>query len=276
MNYKILFVLILPVLFLALTSCSTPIVLNDKSAVQGVWWWDDSLDYSYLEFAHENGIDEIYYCDSSFDADTESFIQKSNALGINVYFLCGEYQWIENRDSFDSLISSYIEFQNNHTYIFEGVHLDVEPHQHPQFAQRRTELIAEYINFILQTTSKYPNIKFDADIPFWLDDVITFAGQTKEAYKFLIDYCNRTFIMSYRDTAQGIYDVAKDELEYAKTVNKMLFLGVETGDEEDVVTFAQENKKYMYDELKKLYNLVDYNYGLSIHHIKSWYELKSD
>ena len=120
------------------------------------------------------------------------------------------------------------------------------------------------------------NIKFDADIPFWLDDVITFDGQTKEAYKFLIDYCNRTFIMSYRDTAQGIYDVAKDELEYAKTVNKMLFLGVETGDEEDVVTFAQENKQYMYDELKKLYNLVDYNYGLSIHHIKSWYELKSD
>ena len=81
--------------------------------------------------------------------------------------------------------------------------------------------------------------------------------------------------MSYRDSAEKIFDVAREELEYSSSVNKPIFLGVETGDEEDVVTFNQESKSYMYSELNKLSSLSNLNFGVSIHHIKSWLELKN-
>ena len=27
----------------------------------GVWWWDNRIDETYLDFAKENGVNEIYY-----------------------------------------------------------------------------------------------------------------------------------------------------------------------------------------------------------------------
>ena len=82
--------------------------------------------------------------------------------------------------------------------------------------------------------------------------------------------------MSYRDSAEKIFDVAREELEYSSSVNKPIFLGVETGVEEDVVTFNQESKSYMYSELNKLSSLSNLNFGVSIHHIKTWSELKNN
>lgn len=34
--------------------------------VFAVWWWDNRLDETYLEFAVEQGVNEIYYYASSF------------------------------------------------------------------------------------------------------------------------------------------------------------------------------------------------------------------
>ena len=241
----------------------------------GVWWWDNRLDSSYLEFAVNNGVDEIYYYTSTFSENNRSFIQSANGYDVSVYWLTGEYTWIENPQDFYSELEKYISFQENSESTFSGVHLDVEPHQHPNFEERREEFIGSYISFIYNVTTSFPNISFDLDIPFWLDDIITFNGQTKEAYKFLIDYADRTFIMSYRDSAERIFDVAREELEYSSSVNKPIFLGVETGVEEDVVTFNQESKSYMYSELNKLSSLSNLNFGVSIHHIKTWSELKN-
>ena len=260
----------------ALCACGGNIAPRlDIQNTLGVWWWDNRLDSSYLEFAVNNGVDEIYYYTSTFSENNRSFIQSANSYDVSVYWLTGEYTWIENPQDFHSELEKYISFQENSENTFSGVHLDVEPHQHPNFEERREELIGSYISFIYNVTTSFPNISFDLDIPFWLDDIITFNGQTKEAYKFLIDYADRTFIMSYRDSAEKIFDVAREELEYSSSVNKPIFLGVETGDEEDVVTFNQESKSYMYSELNKLSSLSNLNFGVSIHHIKTWSELKN-
>lgn len=82
--------------------------------------------------------------------------------------------------------------------------------------------------------------------------------------------------MSYRDGAEKIYNVGKDETEYAKTINKDIFLAVETKKIEETpqITFYEEGKKVMYDELKKLTNQYK-DIGVSVHHIESWKELKN-
>lgn len=241
----------------------------------GVWWWDNRLDDSYLDYAVDNDVDEIYYYTSTFSESNNEFIKKANNNKIDVYWLCGDYRWIEDYSSFQEKMNDFLDYQNKNTSgKFEGVHLDVEPHQHEEFDSRREELILLYIDFLNKTTNDYPQVHFDADIPFWLEDVVTYNGETKEAYKFVVDIVNRVFVMSYRDSAEQILNVGSAELEYANQNNKPVFLCVETGNEEDIVTFLEEGKKYMNEQIALLEELTNLKYNIAIHHIKTWRELK--
>ena len=81
--------------------------------------------------------------------------------------------------------------------------------------------------------------------------------------------------MSYRDSAEKIYNFAKDEVEYATKNNKKLILGVETQNvDENIVTFYEEGKEFMNQELKLLRELIPKSFGIAIHHIVSWFDLK--
>ena len=111
-------------------------------------------------------------------------------------------------------------------------------------------------------------------MPFWLDDDVTLLGKTKRAYEHIIDNANRVTLMSYRDTAEAIFNVSKDEIEYAKLVGKILNLGVETKSSEgDNVSFQEEGKSVMYSEIEKLRNKIPSNFGVSIHQIATWKDL---
>ena len=80
--------------------------------------------------------------------------------------------------------------------------------------------------------------------------------------------------MSYRDSSQGIINVSKEEIEYAKENNKTIFLGVETkSNEGDHVSFQEEGKKIMMEEIEKLKKEIPNYFGISIHQIKTWYDL---
>lgn len=241
----------------------------------GVWLWDERAGDEYLQFAYEKQIDEIYYCAESFSQINSTFIEKAHSKNMKVYLLCGDYRWIEEPSGLVETISQYNEFNNQYpTTRFEGIHLDVEPHQFADFEGNKDYYMQKYVEFVYDITATYTDIKFDFDIPSWFNTIVTMGEEEKNAYKFVFDYADRVFVMSYRDSAEQIYQVAKDELEYAKSINKPIFLSVETGREEDIVTFETEGKAYMYKELKKLKSLVNQEYGLSIHHLKSWYKLK--
>ena len=82
--------------------------------------------------------------------------------------------------------------------------------------------------------------------------------------------------MSYRDSASGMLSVASEEIEYAHSLVKQIFLGAETGEEEDIVTFIQEGKDYFYSQMALLEQSLPYsNMGLSIHDIERWRALKN-
>lgn len=250
---------------------------NGEKRIQslGVWWWDTALTIDYLEFAKEEGVTEIYYCDSNFNNETREFIRQANARNIKVYWLAGEYQWLENADALYEKIEKFNQFQDFYSKTkFAGIHLDIEPHQHKDFDNRRLELIKNLINLSYNLKNSYPNISFDYDIPFWFDDEISYNEKTLPAYAHIINYSSRTFLMSYRDSAEKIYDVSKDEIEYAKKVNKQIFLGVETYSKEgDNVSFMEEGKIFMKNEIQKLRKMIPSNFGITIHQIKTWKEL---
>ena len=121
---------------------------------------------------------------------------------------------------------------------------------------------------------KYQDVNFDFDIPFWLEEQVSFEGQTKAAFKFVLDYADRVFVMSYRDSAEAMFDVAQEELAYANEIGKPIFLSAETGQEEDVVTYFEEGKAYLNSQLEKLKEMVGDEFNIAIHHIKSWKALQ--
>ena len=253
------FSVFLILLFAVFAFCACEDVPPKKDEVSfvgelGVWWWNDSLGEEYLSFAEENGVTEIYY-DSDFDLDTEAFIKSANEKGIKVYWLAGDYRWFEDRRSnLISQIEAYQAFQSQAQSKFSGIHLDIEPHQSPNFKTNREETILKYLELVEFITSTYPNITFDFDIPFWLEDELTFRGETN------------------RDTAEEILAVATEELEYAKERNKPIFLCVETGEEDKNITFFEEGKEFLSGELEKIKN--SQAVGISIHDIVRWKNLK--
>lgn len=253
------------------------LTLKTDSTV-GVWWWDDNVDDKYLEFAKNNGVDEIYYCDYSMDEDTSKFIEKAKQKGVKVFALWGECEWVLDKTGFDELMVKYKAYQQTYPeFDFEGVHLDVEPHQLDEFDDDRPGIMAKYVEFVYSVVSENEGINFDFDIPFWAHDMVEFEGNAKPVYAHVIDNANRAFVMSYRDTAEQIVDIAKEELLYAKNNNKTIALGIEmTSSEGDKVSFQEESKQVLYSEIKKLDELVDVDYVLSVHHIKTWESLKEE
>ncbi|MCD2423416.1 hypothetical protein LQ567_11635 [Niabella pedocola] len=249
----------------------------------GTWWWSvNKKDWdTYLNFAQQNGVTEIYFSTVDFSETTGGFIEKAAGKGIRVFLLAGSYVWISDRTGFINLMNKYTQYQNTAvgTKRFAGIHLDVEPHQDPTFAQRRAVIMQQYIDFVTWVTSQYSAAgNIDFDIPFWLDDTVLYKGQNRLLYEAVISEATRVFIMSYRDTAAKMYDVSKEEIAFASSLNKQLFLGAETApsSEGDAVSYAEEGKAYMYSEFKKLSILCgNADYGVSVHHISTWYKLKN-
>ena len=241
--------------------------------VFAVWWWDNRLDETYLKFACEQGVNEIYYYASSFSDRISDFIRAASANGIKVYWLQGKYEWIEDYASLKAKLDEFKSFQNASEYKFAGIHFDIEPHQHPEFDERRAELITKFVELTFAVKRDYPEFEVAYDIPCWLDDEITLNGVTRPAYEFIIDKADRVTMMSYRDSAEGVLSFAEDEINYALSVNKTLDLGVETGEEEDIVTFYEEGAAYMREQLDLLCETAPEGFGIAVHHISSWREL---
>ncbi len=241
--------------------------------IVGVWCWDENINYKYIDFACQNGVDEIYL-DASLTSENK-IISYANDKGMDVYWLYGNKECVVDFDILVRAIDKFVIYNDTYDCKFKGVHLDIEPHQFDDFDERREYYITRLVELIDYINREYRSLDITWDIPFWIDDAIEFSGVSKEAYKHIIDLADGVVFMTYRDSAEDIYKLAKDELDYAKSTGKIIFLSVETNDvdEAEKVTFFEEGASYMYEQLEKLKTLIDVPYGLCIHHLESWYDL---
>jgi len=259
-----------------------------NTAVLGSWWWwvEPKEQDRHLDFAAKEGVNEIYYYTTVFTNRTGSFIEKARNRGIRVFLLLDDYNYVWDRSSFVRVMNRFTAYQNRapENRKFAGLHLDIEPHQHPQFSDNYHTFLQNYMDFIVWVCSRYrnvrdnstPGITVDLDIATWHYVDVLYKGEETRLYQALIMEADRVFVMAYQDSAKKTHELAKPELEFAKSVNKQIILGAETGrwDEDPEISYYGKGRAYFYEQLYKLHNLVDYdNYGLSIHHISSWYSM---
>ncbi|MCQ2433438.1 MAG: hypothetical protein MJ175_12625, partial [Clostridia bacterium] len=239
---------------------------RDEASVgsRGVWWWhaalaeDPAEGAKALESLKDNGITEIYFhAGRMADTDIQSFIRSAAERGIWVAWLAGDARWIlDGNSGGDEQVETYLDYQKNapENLRFYALHLDVEPHQLAEFREDRASTLQLYSEFVTRIGSAIHEAgeKIEWDIPFWLDDdVVTLPdGSSSGLLDVLAQNSDTLTLMSYRDTAEAILDVSKTEIGIGKTCGCKIICGVETYSEEgDFVSFMEEGKTIMYEEL---------------------------
>jgi hypothetical protein len=126
---------------------------------------------------------------------------------------------------------------------FAGVHHDIEPYLLPGFhGTRRGQILVDYLDLVAQSARRLrgADLAYGVDIPFWYDAPdedtfepveVEFRGGLKPVSEHVIDLVDEVTIMDYRTTAYGADGTirhARGELDYAASVGKTLWIGLET------------------------------------------------
>ncbi|MDR3347233.1 MAG: hypothetical protein LBN32_01330, partial [Helicobacteraceae bacterium] len=182
---KVLFFAVLLTTFL-LNGCGSQGGDNEDNSVKGVWWWHCNLitDDRYLDFAVDNNINEIYLS-IRYPANADEFIEKAHAKGVKVFWLIGDYRYVNDDTELFDILERFKTYQATAPLNrrFAGVHLDIEPNQHHDFTTRRQELLKKYLALIIRVSDTMP---IDIDIPASFDDLVAYKGQNMPLYKALI------------------------------------------------------------------------------------------
>lgn len=194
---------------------------------RAMWVWDRPPPRSLVSFARDRGVQDLFVAVPADVADSSGWYRdlrsRTRSAGIRMHALGGDHAWIDRP-------AAALTWQRNvlGTGLFDGVHLDVEPWQHPAWESDRDAVVAGYLD-LLGDLAADTALPIEADVAFWLDQVATGAGgRLDEAVLARVDAVT---VMSYRDAATGpdsITAVAAAALEGAARAGKPARLAVET------------------------------------------------
>lgn len=261
----------------------------------GTWWWGtnyikNEIDLKLrLDFLQDNGVTEIYvYYGRIFDKYFRSFVADCDSRGIRVAALGGDANWLteDGFAAYQRWLSKIKDYQAEaeDDEKFYGVHIDLEPHQIPQYAADPAAMSAEVAR-VYDTGRQFCDenkLLFEADVSMWIDDPDLMMPDNNEQVT-LGEYITRRVdtlsIMSYRDTAAAQFNDAQPMIDLAVKYGRKVLLGSETGEstEADFVTYYEEGKAKMMEQQQMLKAMMDEkysNYGLAIHYVDSWFLLK--
>ncbi|MEG1887283.1 MAG: hypothetical protein RR177_04075, partial [Oscillospiraceae bacterium] len=268
--------------------------IPDKTSSKGVWWWtiNDAISAErrtkYLDFLQQNKVTEIYlHAHGMSNSQIGTFISEALSRKMRVAFLLGDYSWIiaENK-GFGEMVKFFNDYQRSakEGQRFYSMHIDVEPHQHPEFSQDKNKIMQLFADFVIRQAApaaKNSGTLLEWDIPFWMDE-FTVKDENNRSInltELMAKTCDTITIMSYRDTANQMYQVSKEEIMYSKKHGCKIVLGAETYSVEgDSVSYMEEGKLEMNNQLSVLKNRLigeTDNFGIAVHHLNSWYDLKN-
>ena len=258
------------------------ITLN-LGVVIGVWWWDINLDTSiYFPFCAKQNVSEIYLNASSLNSSVNTFIQDANNHNISVYYVQSDKNLILNPTAAIDKLNEYREF--NKTYpvnTFKGIIYDIDLRLFNDYEENREYYYNALLTFIDGVINNNTDIQIDFTISeqLWEDFIFQDQNQTFSAY--IMDYAHRVFVKANAVTYDSMIDQAEFEILYMYYMNKTIILTlntVDTGNEADSnITFYDKGQHAMHQEMlyysRVMANNEITNYGFSIVHMKSWYDL---
>ncbi|CAM4049912.1 hypothetical protein COLU111180_20865 [Cohnella lubricantis] len=253
---------------------------------KATWLWDTPLIRAsaadIVQFCKSNEINVIYLqINRDIQAsDYASFIRLARGNGIEVHALDGRTTWgfTANRRSIDRSFDWLALYQSNVAADerFSGIHVDIEPYALPYWDKTGSDFVAQWqgnVRYIVQR-AKDLRLPIAADIPFWLSGFMTPDGK-ETLSRWMMRHYGAVTILAYRDSAQGISNMAAAELTEAADLNIPATVGVETVHslEGANITFFEEGRARMNEQLDEAASLLAEHgtfAGLAIHDYKAW------
>ncbi len=263
----------------------------------GVWWWhpvdmQKVKNKKYLNFLQKNGVTTIYGGFSFTDRETSAaFIEEANKRGMAVMALSGDSSWVAGaRGAMEKTIQQCLDYNEwakaNGRGLLAGVHLDLEP---ANATQETWKIYAEEVKLGYEKT-RNTGLRFEMCTSAHLDD-LTAEGYSKEntpvdysgmwLHEWVQQYSDGVVLMSYGDSADDAHQMSANELACAEKKGKgaLLVSGQETGPEATHVTYYDDSKDYLYQEVRKLYELnvaacPTASTGVAFHNVQTWYSLE--
>lgn len=274
---------------------AAPIIPENTQLNVSTWLWNTreivtSKD-NIINFLKDNKINTVYLqIDYSLGFDYyKSFIKMAKLNNIKIYALDGSPEWASStgyilQNKFFTWLTKYQKAATIDEK-FQGVHLDVEPYGNSSYDTDKNKILEYYMDnlVIAKRKTQKLNLDFGIDIPFWFNQVkfINKYG-TGNLANWIFNRIKSVTIMAYRDTAlgeNGINKILEAEMNLCKKYKVKAIVAVETGALPDTnfVTFYEEGKSYMLNELNIVYKTYSLNScfeGFAIHHLNSFMNMK--
>ncbi|GGO05539.1 hypothetical protein [Saccharibacillus kuerlensis] len=278
------------VLLLAFTAGSfgTTSTYAREQGGYSTWLWNPWLlrtsSDDVLRFAAANNVTTLYLqIDRDMvKSDYASFIARASAQGIRVYALDGAPRWALDRSPSEALIAWLADYQSSAAAneAFSGIHIDVEPYLLPEWTSGREALLTSWKENIdsLIAGARNLGLTIEADIPFWFDEH-TMPGESGTLSSWMIGRFDGITIMAYRDSAEQIAEVAKNELAEGEQLGKPVRIAVETNPSSETpqVTFYEEGASYLNSQIAAVKQLVSGSSsfaGIAVHDYDGWKKMQ--
>jgi len=260
---------------------------------RATWLWNPWMFYdspeSTLVFLQQKKVSTVFV---QIDSDIprtkyHAFLTGAHKANIKVFALDGAPNWgnttgAKAKNKFKNWLANYQKTAPA-TAKFDGIHVDIEPYGLPEWETKRAATVRGFQNVLteLAAFSKTQKLQFEADIPFWFDE-ITYNNPTYgkgNLAEWTIKNTDGVALMSYRDTAQAIIDISSKEMAWGKTYGKKVRVGVETMESKEYpfISFHEEGEQAMERALVDV-NTAFRGYssfaGVSVHHVGSWMNLR--
>ncbi|XKH50280.1 amidase [Chryseomicrobium palamuruense] len=260
---------------------------------RATWLWNPWMFYdspeSTLVFLQQKKVSTVFV---QIDSDIprtkyHAFLTGAHKANIKVFALDGAPNWgnttgAKAKNKFKNWLANYQKTAPA-TAKLDGIHVDIEPYGLPEWETKRAATVRGFQNVLteLAAFSKTQKLQFEADIPFWFDE-ITYNNPTYgkgNLAEWTIKNTDGVALMSYRDTAQAIIDISSKEMAWGKTYGKKVRVGVETMEskEHPFISFHEEGEQAMERALVDV-NTAFRGYssfaGVSVHHVGSWMNMR--
>jgi len=232
-------------------------------APRAVWMWEEDS-YELLErpaaaaeaiaFLKSKSITALFLYADAFAGRNliaaqpqlyRKLVRRLHAEGISVYALLGSaylnterYVLPERRADALAMVQRVLDYNAAAApeERFDGANLDIEPHIMPGWGARKEQLLRHFIEMseavMAAKRRSGQSLPVGPAIPFWLDGIqLSWRGERRPVSEYLQDQYDYVALMDYRDRAaggDGIISHAMDEMNYAQSIGRKLWVGVET------------------------------------------------
>jgi len=230
----------------ARSEAAAPVTPPADLGADAIWVWSWDSPTELRDYVLASDLRRVYlYCEGGFSPRVRETIAVLSGAGVRVEALAGEPIWaVGRRDWMLEFIAKARRYQREtaRSTRLAGIHLDVEPHALAVWDHHERRTARAFVRSLRVAERAAGPLPVTADLAFWFDGVKLGGGRGALSVAAL-RAVDKVAVMAYRDEADDVISVSRDEVRQAARLRKRVIVGVDTGDSSpEYVTFAEEGQ----------------------------------